>query len=125
MLPGLELLALAARDAGGRVLGPGDIERRCVRPQHVVEPAVIVALELDDDLAARGRAGEAERSLHDLRARGGEAHALGAGHHRADPARRLGLDVGLAGIEDAALHLRLGCGDHARRVVAEDHRPHA
>src|SRR6185437_14631741 len=73
----------------------GAVERRRGAPQDVVEPAVIVTLELEDDRAAGGGAGQPDRCLHRLRAGAGEADAFGARHDRAEQLGRLELDLGL------------------------------
>jgi hypothetical protein len=67
-IPGGTLLeTLAAADRDRRLLVARDVEGRRGRPQHVVEPAVVMAFEFQDLLAPGGGAGEAESRLHDLR----------------------------------------------------------
>ena len=94
-------------------------------PHHVVEPAVIVALELHDRGPPGRRARQPDRGLHHLGPRAVEAHLLGAGHQRVDEAGGLVLDLGLGGEEQPVLELPAHRVDHRRRIVAEDHRPHA
>ena len=62
----LRVLAGAAGDRDRASSGPAAFEAGRRRPQDVVEPAVVMALELQDDAPARRGAGEAEGRLHDL-----------------------------------------------------------
>ena len=96
---------------------PGDRPR----DENVVEPAVVVALELHD-LAPPGLGpGQPDGGLVGFRARGGEANQLGAGHQLAHPLRQFDLHLVLAGIE---LTQRQTVGhrlqDRFRRVPQDD-----
>ncbi len=121
----LRVLAGAAGDRDRAFLRPRRVEAGRRRPQDVVEPAVVMALELQDDAPARRGAGEADRRLHHLGTRGAEADALGAGHDLADEPRRLRLDFALPGEENAPIDLPVDRGADRRRAVPEDHRAHA
>ena len=58
---------------------------------------MVVALELDDLPPPGVGAGEAERRLHRLAPRGGEAHQLRAGHDLREAPGELELQLMLAG----------------------------
>ena len=70
--------------------------------EDAVEPAVIVALELDDGVVAGRAAGDPERQLDRLAAGVGEADHLGAGHDLGHEAGRLVFLDRLAAELDAA-----------------------
>ena len=88
--------------------------------EDVVEPPVVVALELDDLPPAGVGAGEAERRLHRLAPRGREAHQLRAGHDLGEAPGEGELELMLAG-EELSHRQRAGHRfQHRRRRVAED-----
>ena len=97
--------------------------RRVRRPVDRVRPAVIVALEAHDQVAAGERPGEAERVLGALGPGASEAHEVDAGHPLAHRPGRPGLEVVGEREERPALaqHVDHGVGDR-RRPVAEDQR---
>ena len=102
-------------------------DARAPRQPHedAVEPAVVVPLELDDDVAAGGAAGDPERQLDRLAARVREADHLRARHDLGHEARSLVLLDRFAAELDAAPELARDRLDDHGRVVAEDDRPGA
>ena len=98
--------------------------RRVARPVDRIRPAVVVALEAHDLLAAGEGAGKAQRVLHALGAGVAEPQELHRRHPRRDGGGRLALEVVGEREERAALAQGLGDRiDHGRVAVAEDQRP--
>ena len=111
------LLPLAPRHRSARP------RRRRRRPQDVVEPPVVMPLELDDHAPPGMRPRQPQRALHRLAARRAESHQIGARHHFAKQPRRLRLRPGLPAIQQPLLHLRRRRLDHIARRMTQDHRP--
>jgi hypothetical protein len=121
---GLDALRLGdGRELARRPVALEGLAHRAVVPEDPVGPAVVVALEEQHLLAARGGSGYPQRGLDGFRAGHVEPHLLRAGDHRHDPLRRLDLEVRLAGIDQAAIELRFDRVDHWARRVPEEERP--
>jgi hypothetical protein len=86
---------------------------------------VVVALELDDRLAAGRRARQPQGSLDHFGSCGPEAHAFRTRDELAHEPCGLELRLSLSGKQDASIELRLGGLDHAPGVMTQDHRPHS
>ena len=83
---------LAGREVAQPLVAAGrDVRRGPAGRRRRVDPAVVVALELDDDVAAGRAAGDAERQLDRLAAGVREPHHLGAGHELGHEPRGLVL----------------------------------
>ena len=85
---------------------------------------MVVALELDDDLAAGRGTREPDRGLVHLGAGAAEPHALRARDHRLEPLGELELGARLAGEQLAAPDRVAHRLDDLRRRMAEDPGPH-
>ncbi len=127
------VLQHAGRDAGRagdrhRLVGrPGLVQRRPRADVGLVAPAVIVALELQDLVAAGEGTGQPHCHQHGLGAGRGEAHNFGAGQQPAEPFGELGLARMLGGIDLAVgqgaghrLDDRLGRMAQDRGAIAQD-----
>ena len=118
-------LTSAGQIGRGRVVGPGLVERGRDADQDGVEPAVIVALELDDLGSTGCSAGQAQRRLDHLRAGHTEADQFRARDELLDAPGQDSLGRMLPG-EDLATGERVGDGAHdGVGRVAEDIRAHA
>ena len=120
------VLAHAARHQHRRIFRPRRILRRRGGPQDIVEPAVIMAFEFQDDAACRWRrapGGRRPAPLPNRRSRNGCAGREGMRSHR----MRGGFefDLRLAGIENALVDLILDRLLHALGRMAQYHRAHA
>ena len=128
--PTISVSATARRHAGrprgrrGRVGWPPLARAGMARPVDRVRPAVVVALEAEDLLAAGEGAGEPQRVLDALGAGVAEPQELHRRNPLGDRRRRLALEVVGEREQRAALAQGVGDGvDDGRRSVAEDQRP--
>ena len=111
-------LAAAGGQRHDRLVGLGP-----VADEHVVEPAVVVPLELHEQRPAGEGSGESQRGLHRLGARVGEDDPLDAGEHGAHELGQFDLPAVL-GAEGKAPGELIGHGrDHRGMGIAEDQRP--
>jgi hypothetical protein len=106
--------------AGGDAGRGRDLEGVLHRGHEHVVHAVEVALELHDVIAPGEGAGDAHGQRGRLGAGQGEAHALGAGHDRADQLRPPHLELGPGAVVQPLLRL-LGDRLHDGRVLVAQH----
>ena len=101
--------------------GLSSVDVRRERVDHgVVDAAVEVAVDLDDEVASRGRASDAHGGADGLAARGHEADGLSGGHERGDVSRHRLTAIGLVADDDPRVE-RITNGLHDRRVgMSED-----
>ena len=91
--------------------------------QHVVEPAMVLALEAEDAALAGDSAGEAEGGLHGLGAGHREAHHVGPAERLADRPRRPRPRAGAGRRRPCRWRSPAATADHHRGVgVAEEGR---
>jgi hypothetical protein len=103
--------------------GAGSLGRARRRAHHgIVVGAVVAALELEDLVALAIRARDTQGEEGRLRARGGEAHLLGARHRLADLLGQLDDRLVDHEVRAAALDLGAHGGDHGRMRMAQDER---
>jgi hypothetical protein len=96
---------------------------RPVAHEHVVEPAMVVPLELHEERPAREGPREPQRRLHRLGAGVRKDHPLEPRHHARHQFGQLDLAAVLGAESEAAGELVGDRRDHGRVCVAEDKRP--
>ena len=91
---------------GQRLLdSPDFLQRRVVAGQDRVHPAVVVAFELQDELAPGKGPGQPEGQLHRFASAGSEGHPFGARDEPLNSLGKTGLKLVLGTVMKGTLHL--------------------
>ena len=113
-------LAEGARDDVRRLAG-AEALARVVAHQRPVDPAVVVAFELQDEGPPREGAGQAMHELDDLAAARAERDPLRGGDGGLDPLGHGDLQLVLGAVGERALRGAVRGGDERGVGVAQDH----
>ena len=115
-------LASCAGRGPGLLDSPDLFQRGVVAGQDRVHPAVVVAFELDHELAPGEGSGQPQGQLHGFASAGSEGHPFGARDEPLDSLGKTGLQFMLGAVMKGTLHLGPKRFQKGRVAMAQDQR---